>query len=67
MKRTINEFNNKCASKNLDALEFHEKLKQRLPQYKGRWQKSMKEQIQDLPDFEKVEREVIRHLRKLKL
>ncbi|MEA3445170.1 MAG: hypothetical protein U9R19_10645 [Bacteroidota bacterium] len=45
--------------------DFFKKLEQRLPQYKARWQKSMKEQIQDLPDFEKTERETLRYFRKM--
>ena len=39
----------------------------RLPQYKGRWENSMKGQIQNLHDFDQVEREVIKHLKKLNL
>ncbi|MDO9548239.1 MAG: nucleotidyl transferase AbiEii/AbiGii toxin family protein [Candidatus Marinimicrobia bacterium] len=62
----VNEFNNKCLSKGLNPSDFPEKLEQRLPQYKGRWQKSLNEQIQDLPDFDRVLRETMRHLRKLK-
>jgi len=61
------EFEQKCASKSLNAKDFHKKLSERLPQYKGRWQNSMNEQIKDLPSFEMVEREVQRHLKKLKL
>jgi len=38
-----------------------------LQQYKGRWQSSMSEQIKDFPDFDQVEREVQRHLKKLNL
>lgn len=63
----INEFKSKCESKGLNPSEFHKKLEQRLPLYKGRWLKSMKEQIHDLPEFEKVERELQRHFRKLNL
>ncbi|MEO8108875.1 MAG: nucleotidyl transferase AbiEii/AbiGii toxin family protein [Ginsengibacter sp.] len=63
----INEFAKKCASKNLNYLDFPKKLAERLPQYKGRWKSSMNEQIKNLPDFEQVEREVQRHLKKLKL
>ncbi|WP_353483994.1 hypothetical protein [Haliscomenobacter sp.] len=33
-----------------------------MPQYKGRWQSSLAEQINDLPAFERAEREVQRHL-----
>lgn len=62
-----NEFKTKCESKGLKAEDFPTKLTGRLPHYKGRWQSSLKEQIKDLPNFEQVEREVMRHLKKLKL
>ena len=61
----INEFIAKCERKKVNPKEFFIKLEQRLPQYKARWQKSMKEQIQNLPEFEKVERETLRHFRKM--
>ena len=61
----VNEFIAKCKSKNINPKDFFKKLEQRLPQYKARWQKSMKEQIQDLPEFDKVEREVKRSIKKL--
>jgi uncharacterized protein len=59
------EFRTKCESKEVDSGKFHTKLEQRLPQYKGRWQSSMADQIHDLPDFDKVMREVMRHLKKI--
>jgi predicted nucleotidyltransferase component of viral defense system len=58
-----NEFRNKCISKQQNPEDFHKKLEQKLPQYKARWQKSMNDQIKDLPDFEKVEREVSRKIK----
>ncbi len=58
-----NEFRNKCISKEQNPEDFHKKLEQRLPQYKARWQKSMSDQIKDLPDFEQVEREVSRKIK----
>lgn len=61
------EFRAKCESKEIDPTDFHTKLEQRLPQYKGRWQSSMADQIQGLPDFDEVVREVMRHLKKLEL
>lgn len=61
----IPEFQKKCTSKDIDYTKFITKLADRLPQYKSRWQSSMNEQIKDLPSFEKVEREVQRHLKKL--
>lgn len=61
------EFRTKCESKEIDPTEFHKKLEQRLPQYKGRWQSSMADQIQDLPNFDDVLREIMRHLKKLEL
>jgi len=57
------EFRNKCISKDLKPEDFHNKLEQKLPQYKARWQKSMSDQIKDLPDFEQVEREVSRKIK----
>jgi uncharacterized protein len=63
----LNEFETKCKSKELTHTDFPKKLTERLPQYKGRWQSSMSEQIKDLPDFDQVEREVQRHLKKLNL
>jgi len=60
----INEFKTKCKSKGVNPANFHAKLEQRLPQYKGRWQKYMADQTQDLPGFETVLREIMRHLRK---
>ena len=62
----ISEFEAKCKSKELVHTDFPKKLDERLPQYKGRWKSSMSEQIKDLPDFDQVEREVQRHLKKLK-
>jgi uncharacterized protein len=62
----IKEFISKCTSKNLKAADFPKKLTERMPQYKGRWQSSMSEQIQNLPDFDSVERETLRHLKTLK-
>lgn len=62
----LNEFKTKCESKGLKAKDFLSKINERLPQYKGRWQSSLKEQIKDLPDFEQVERVVMRHLKKVK-
>jgi uncharacterized protein len=62
----IKEFEKKCAGKNLKYVDFPKKLTERLPQYKGRWKNSMNEQIKDLPDFEQVEREVQRQIKKLK-
>jgi hypothetical protein len=63
----LNEFEAKCKSKDLMYTNFPKKLTERLPLYKSRWQSSMSEQIKDLPDFDQVEREVRKHMKKLKL
>lgn len=60
----VPEFIAKCEAKDIDPYAFHKSIEKRLPQYKGRWDKSMADQIQDLPPFEKVEREMSRHLKK---
>jgi predicted nucleotidyltransferase component of viral defense system len=61
----LGEFAGKCAAKNLNPADFPKKLADRLPSYKGRWQSSLSEQIQNLPNFERVEREVLRRLRNI--
>ena len=60
------KFKIKCDRKGLKSEDFLAKLTERLPQYKKRWQTSLKEQIKDLPLFEKVESEVMRYVKKLK-
>jgi len=62
----LNEFKNKCSGMGLESSMFPVKLSERIPQYKGRWQVSKNDQIKDLPEFDKVEREVQRNLKKLK-
>lgn len=61
----LKEFANKCESKGINPADFQMKLAERLPQYKGRWESSLREQIKNLPDFSRVEREVRRHLKKI--
>ena len=63
----VGQFKNKCNKMGISPLEFPGKLAQRLPQFKGRWHKSLADQIKDLPDFDEVEREMMRHLRKFKV
>ena len=58
-----NEFSQKCKSKGLSSIDFPKKLEERIPQYKGRWHSSINDQIKDLPDFEQVQREVLRRLK----
>jgi hypothetical protein len=59
------EFCWKCAHKGLKPTDLPLKMADRLPQYKARWQSSMNDQIRNLPDFDKVAREVQKHLRKM--
>ncbi len=63
----LNEFKIKCESKGLKHADFQKKLAERIPQYRGRWQSSMRDQIKDLPNFDQVEREIQRHFKKLDL
>ena len=59
------EFCQKCVHKGLKPTDLLQKLADRLPQYKARWKNSMTDQIRHLPDFDKVVREVQKHLRKM--
>ena len=61
------EFTEKCEHKNLHSSDFPDALQRRLPQYQGRWAGSISDQIQELPEFEQVEREVQRHFRNVEL
>ena len=63
----VPEFIKKCEAKEIDPKTFHSSIKKRMPQYKGRWAKSMADQIQNLPSFEQIEREMNRHLKKFKV
>jgi len=63
----INEFKEKCNNKKINPNEFHAKLEERLSQYKARWQKSMADQIHNLPNFDQIERETMRHFKKFQL
>jgi uncharacterized protein len=58
-------FKEKCESKGLNPEDFHEKLRQRLPNYQALWDKSISQQIRNLPPFGQVERETLRRLKKL--
>jgi predicted nucleotidyltransferase component of viral defense system len=59
------EFCEKCAHKRLNPNDFLQKMTERLPQYKARWKNSMEGQIQELPDFDKVLRDVQKHMKKM--
>ncbi|MBK9636728.1 MAG: nucleotidyl transferase AbiEii/AbiGii toxin family protein [Bacteroidetes bacterium] len=61
----LSEFKAKCSIKQINPIDFKKKLMERLPQYKARWNHSLSSQIKNLPSFEKVEREVQRHLKNL--
>jgi len=62
----MHEFSNKCKSKGLNPADYPKKLSERIPQYKSRWKSSMSDQIKNLPDFDQVERETLRNLKKIK-
>ena len=57
------EFSKKCEHKELRSSDFEDALLRRLPLYQARWTGSISDQILELPEFEQVEREVLRHFR----
>lgn len=63
----IPEYKTKCESKGVDPSTFHSNLGKRINQYKGRWEKSMNNQIKDLPDFDTILRELNRHFKKFEV
>jgi predicted nucleotidyltransferase component of viral defense system len=65
MSDYIAEFEAKAKHKGLKPDSLDKRLEQLLPVFKARWEKSMSEQIKDLPPFEQVARELGRCFRKV--
>lgn len=61
------EFERKAINKGLNPKEFPIKLQAKLNVYRNQWKGSLNDQINDLPDFDRVIREVNKQVRKLKL
>jgi len=61
------EFSQKCELKGLHSSGFEDALQKRLPLYKARWSGSISDQIQELPEFEQVKREIQRHFRNVEI
>ena len=59
------EFEQKARLKGLDPDSLPEKLEAKIDVFKSRWEKSMKDQIAQLPPFEQVHRELGKHFRLL--
>lgn len=59
------EFEEKAKYKGLKPEGLEKRLEQLMPTFKSRWASSMSDQIQDLPPFEQVSRELGRHFRKI--
>ena len=59
------QFMNKASNKGHDPALFNAKLDGKINTYKRDWDRSLKEQIRDLPDFKEVIRELHKHFRKL--
>jgi len=60
------EFERKAVNKGLNPKEFPIKLQAKYNVYRSQWKGSLNDQINDLPDFEKVIREISKQIRKLK-
>ena len=65
MSDYISEFEEKTKHKGLNPDNLEKRLEQLFPVFKARWVGSMSEQINKLPPFEQVSRELGRHFRKL--
>ena len=60
-------FERKVRNKGYDPTQFPEKFYSKLNSYKARWQGSLRAQINELPNFDQVVREVKKHIRTLNL
>lgn len=58
------EFEIKARHKGLDPASLQEKLDAKLPNFQVRWDKSMKDQIADLPPYDQIHRQLSRHFRR---
>lgn len=64
MNDLLSEYEEKAIFKGLNPEKIGERLNAILPAFKKQWQTSMSDQINDLPPFDQVERELRRHFRK---
>ena len=60
-------FERKAKNKGYDPTQFPEKFDVKLNSYKARWQGSLRDQINNLPNFDRVVREVKKHIRTLNI
>ena len=63
----IYEFERKAKNKGHNYIELADKILKKENILKRDWEKSLKNQIQDLPDFAEVMRKIKKHLRKLRI
>jgi predicted nucleotidyltransferase component of viral defense system len=61
----ISEFHKKVKHKNLNPSDFLNKVNEKEGKFKSMWEKHLSNQIHDLPDFDGVFRELMKHLRQL--
>lgn len=62
----IDTFLSKANNKKLDPYKLKEKLDAKRVTFKSSWENNLKNQINDIPDFDRVWRELNKHLRKFK-
>ncbi len=58
-------FQAKTKHKGYDPMSIIEILKSKEKKYKANWEKNLKHQINDLPEFDEIWREVMRHVKKM--
>ena len=64
MADLLSEYEEKAVFKGLKPETIGKRLEKILPVFEKQWETSMSDQIQDLPPFKRVERELGRHFRK---
>lgn len=60
------EYKQKAKNKNYKPEDFPEKFVSKLQTFKQRWEKTLGAQIHNLPEFEKIERSIKKHIKKFK-
>lgn len=65
IKDVAYQYADKTKHKELEPLDIIKKLDKNMNKYHGNWDKSLKHQIKDLPEFESVWRDVIRSIKSM--
>ncbi|MBS1494774.1 MAG: nucleotidyl transferase AbiEii/AbiGii toxin family protein [Bacteroidetes bacterium] len=65
LESCIEFFKKKAEYKDKDPAKFYETISAKEEKFKAEWKKSLEKQFKEIPDFEKIWRESLRHFKKI--